>query len=74
MFATPSLIAATATLLFSQSLAAAIPDTSVNIVPRGGGIPASNGPGMTCYNSWETVTNDVSMNLIDKAPQCHARD
>lgn len=61
MFTNFKLIAVAATFLASQSFSSAIPSTSVHIAPRGGGYPASNDPGVTCYNTWETVTNDVSI-------------
>lgn len=61
MFTNFKLILAAATFLTSQSLASAIPSTSVEVAARAGGYPASNGPGVSCYNTWETVTNDVSI-------------
>lgn len=61
MFPNFKLTAAAAISLTCQSLASAIPSTSVVVAPRGGGYPASNPPGVTCYNTWETVTNDVSI-------------
>lgn len=57
MVAYSTLIASAATLFLSQSLASAIP--AERITPRGGGFPDSNPPGVSCFNTWETVTNDV---------------
>lgn len=64
MVANSQLVAAVATLFFSQSHAAAIPGFDGDLVPRGGGYPASNPPGVTCFNTWETVTNDVSTKIV----------
>ncbi|CAJ2513084.1 Uu.00g012030.m01.CDS01 [Anthostomella pinea] len=58
MFASTTVLAALANIFISQSLAAAVPNAPVTVVARGGGFPASNPPGVTCYNTWETVTND----------------
>lgn len=46
-------------LITLASLAAAAQASPLTKVVRGGGYPASNPPGVTCYNTWETVTNDV---------------
>lgn len=59
MVASSMVLAALANIFISQSHAAAVPNAAEEVVARGGGFPASNPPGMTCYNTWETVTNDV---------------
>lgn len=63
MVSSSKLVAYMATLLFTQSLASVLPVTSEEVIPRSGGYPASNPPGTTCYNTWETVTNDVRGSL-----------
>lgn len=59
MVASSAVLAALANIFISGSLAAALPDAVGAVLPRGGGFPASNPPGVSCYNTWETVTNDV---------------
>lgn len=59
MVASLTVLATLANVFVSQSLAAAVPNAIEKVVARGGGFPASNPPGVTCYNTWETVTNDV---------------
>jgi hypothetical protein len=59
MVASYTAVAALAGIFISQANAAAVPQVSSALDARGGGIPASNPPGVTCYNTWETVTNDV---------------
>ncbi|KAK8040202.1 hypothetical protein PG993_008613 [Apiospora rasikravindrae] len=63
MFGSFSTFATLATLLVSQAFAAPMTnETAVEqhaqILPRGGGYPESNPPGVICYNRWEKVTND----------------
>ncbi|KAK6068553.1 hypothetical protein SCUP234_11097 [Seiridium cupressi] len=58
MVASSALFAALVNIFISQSLAAAVASAVEQVVARGGGYPASNPPGVTCYNKWETVTND----------------
>ncbi|CAJ2504036.1 Uu.00g114300.m01.CDS01 [Anthostomella pinea] len=58
MFASTTVLAALANIFISQSLGAAVPNAPEKVVARGGGYPASNPPGVSCYNTWETVTND----------------
>ncbi|MCJ1293154.1 hypothetical protein MMC34_004707 [Xylographa carneopallida] len=58
MIASSTILLALANIFVSQSLAAAVPNALEKVVARGGGFPASNPPGVTCYNKWETVTND----------------
>lgn len=69
MVASSLALAAVANIFISHSLAAALPSALERVVPRGGGFPASNPPGVTCYNTWETVTNDVRKRYIPYAPQ-----
>ena len=52
-----------ANIFVSRIFAAAVPNAIEKVVARGGGFPASNPPGVTCYNTWETVTNDVYFGL-----------
>lgn len=59
MIANPTTRAALAAIFLGHSLAVAVPGAVEGVVARGGGYPASNPPGVTCYNTWETVTNDV---------------
>lgn len=64
MFTTSKIAAAAAIVtLCSHSLASTIPATFTDskVVPRAGGYPDSNPPGVSCFNTWETVTNDVSI-------------
>ncbi|KAK7949291.1 uncharacterized protein PG986_010177 [Apiospora aurea] len=58
MFGSFSAFATLAALFASQTLAAPTTNETAQILPRGGGYPASNPPGVFCYNRWEKVTND----------------
>ena len=64
MVAPSMVLVGLANIFVSQSLVAAIPNALGKVVARGGGFPASNPPGVTCYNTWETVTNDVCFELL----------
>jgi hypothetical protein len=64
MVASATVLAALANIFISQSLAAAVPKAVEKVVARGGGYPASNPVGVSCYNTWETVTNDVRKRYI----------
>jgi len=47
-------VVAATSIFATQAVAAAVPA----LAARGGGYPASNPVGTSCYNKWETVTND----------------
>ena len=58
------MVSTTTLLALASTLLATAHSSSVDkLRARGGGYPASNPPGVTCYNTWETVTNDVSFAL-----------